>query len=1212
MDLGPIEIPITEVTIENLEISGGLKGEKGEQGEPGVQGPPGPIGPSGSSDWGDLENVPDGVAALASGTLSMNYVEGLEGELSSKQNTLAGTSDVPGLDTALSAKQDTLTGVADVPGLTSALNLKADGADLADYQPLNQKSQPNGYASLDSSGKVPSTQLPEAQALEWGAIEGSLSDQADLTNALNSKQSTLTGTSDVPGLDTALGNKADSSQLAGYQSIAEKGAANGYASLGSDGKVPSSQLPAEATTSWGDIEGTLAAQTDLSSALASKQDILLSTGDVPGLDTALSNKADTSALANYQATSERGQANGYATLGADGKVPLAQLPASALEITGDKGDLLVIDTSEELANLPIGPDGSSVLSALGGEPYWSQVDPDGWFAPDSIWGDGSDGPVAITYTQTLNADVQATTLTVDAGAVLRIGATEGRPIYLCATEEIVINGEISASATNISTGTGSGSENNLGGRGGQGGANGEGSPGSLPDYDPAPRGFDSLTEIALGLIAGEPVVGGTVGGKGAAGAFSGIAGGDGGGGGGVVILRAPRIHGSGVVSAIGHEGAHKFASDGGAGGGGGGGVVLAVCRRWNGPSCQVVGGGAGISFHPGSSGEAGADGSIHVASELTEGLPYGATHYPILPRWANFAQVGEGAAEWGQISGTLGDQADLAGALASKANASHEHSATDITSGTLPVARGGTGGTNQATAQSALGVPPSTRSISTTAPLTGGGTLAANRTISIPQATASVDGYLAAADFAAFASKADGSLAGRVTTAEGNIGDLESDVLALQTGKSDTSHTHTLASLTDVLISNPENGQSLLWDSDNSRFVNGTAGGGGGGYSPPIPQSDVSGLVSDLAGKAPVSHTHASTDITSGQLAELLNLFSSLNPGETITVNEEGSLVAIVPTTGSSGEGMVIQDNLDFGTGADGAVTATSGTLTADVNATTYTVPSGVTVKIGWNVAAGRPAVIKATTSITVQGGGVLTADGSDGEDATSYIGGNGGASPSGGGGGGGGGITTSGTGGASPLHPGNDGSRGGGDGGAGGAHSFSVGGRGGFSSSAVDLPGDGGGGGLTLRYFPMSVSDLIEQLCGAGGGGGGVGPATSNAGGGGGGGGGGIGLYAPIVSILGLVSARGGNGGNQNGSAGSSGGGGGGGQIQIVCRQLSILSWAAIQVAGGDSPRTLSSYSTVGARGQDGALLLACEDMPSFSGIDRAQILYIPVAPTE
>ena len=48
---------------------------------------------------------------------------------------------------------------------------------------------------------------------------------------------------------------------------------------------------------------------------------------------------------------------------------------------------------------------------------------------------------------------------------------------------------------------------------------------------------------------------------------------------------------------------------------------------------------------------------------------------------------------------------------------------------------------------------PTTRTISTTAPLSGGGDLSANRTLSIPQATTSVDGYLSATDWSTFNAK---------------------------------------------------------------------------------------------------------------------------------------------------------------------------------------------------------------------------------------------------------------------------------------------------------------------------------------------------------------------------------------------------------------------------------------------------------------------------
>ncbi len=148
-------------------------------------------------------------------------------------------TDVSGLQTALDAKQDDLTGTSDVPGLDTA---------LAGKQATSERGQANGYAELDSGGKVPLSQLPSSG---MGADE--LNDLTDVTltspasgeilqhngsgqfvnvdlssagiapashshvindvtalqSALDAKQDDLTGTSDVPGLDTALAGKAD-------------------------------------------------------------------------------------------------------------------------------------------------------------------------------------------------------------------------------------------------------------------------------------------------------------------------------------------------------------------------------------------------------------------------------------------------------------------------------------------------------------------------------------------------------------------------------------------------------------------------------------------------------------------------------------------------------------------------------------------------------------------------------------------------------------------------------------------------------------------------------------------------------------------------------------------------------------------------------------------------------------------------------------------
>lgn len=55
----------------------------------------------------------------------------------------------------------------------------------------------------------------------------------------------------------------------------------------------------------------------------------------------------------------------------------------------------------------------------------------------------------------------------------------------------------------------------------------------------------------------------------------------------------------------------------------------------------------------------------------------------------------------------------------------------------------------------ASGNPPNTRAINTTSPITGGGDLSTDKTIAIPAATASINGYLSSADWSIFNGKAD-------------------------------------------------------------------------------------------------------------------------------------------------------------------------------------------------------------------------------------------------------------------------------------------------------------------------------------------------------------------------------------------------------------------------------------------------------------------------
>lgn len=975
-------------------------------------------------------------------------------------------------------------------------------------------------------------------------------------------------------------------------------------------------------------------------------------------------KGDTGDPGPAGATGPTGPAGATGPQGDTGATGATGPQGEAGLVEGNPGDLPYIGSDSALSMLPIAPLRGSVL-VVGDTHYprWSPPAPAGaWKIDDDIiFGDGSDGELGPLGWPARVGDCQATTIHVSSGQVLRIDAVADRVAYLCASESITVDGTITASGLyDHIWGAGSGALNALGGNGGR-----EGQPGNpFPITDipttPPSRPFASVLELATGDIDG-PIRGGPNGG--------GVGGGQ---GGGVVILRAPVITGTGRIEARGGEGESLFATPGGSGGGGGGGVLILVCREFRGTlSLDVAGGLGGTSFdQPGgtnASGHSGRDGSIYIVCEerpAIASLPN--VHWsPALPRWlstlsnewddlqhvpdhvrALAEELGTAGQAWTMTAEgpkwmhpdeggqyvppiPISDVEDLQASLDNRSLVGHAHSADDITTGILPLSRGGVGGNTQAAAQTTLGVPSISRSINVVAPLTGGGNLASNRTIEIPKATAAVDGYIAATDFATFAAKPDTSttnaLGDRLSVVESSLDDAIGDIEALDASKSPTTHTHTLNALSNVSIASPSNGQTLLYDEANDRWTNGTGGGGEGGeYTPPIPQSEVSGLVDALAGKASSAHTHASSAITSGLLADFMSLIATLTPGQTISVNGDGDLVPLTPTT-QSGDGMIINDSIDFGTGAGGAITGSTATLTSDVNSTTYTLPSGQTITPAWNSTASRPVAIKATTKITIAGN--IDARGSNGTNGASNLGGTGGASLVGGGGGGGSSPVGTQGGGGTSGRPGSSGSAAtgasatsqGGAGAAAGAYSLAAGGAGGITAGLHTsfVPGAGGGRGLRHLRLPDSVSELLTWSdSGGGGGGGGIHGANNAAfaAGGGGGGGGVIVLVAPEIEISGQLLAQGGNGASpaSNSTFASPGGGGGGGTIILICRTLTISGWGSINVQGGDSLPGFTTTSTRGERGQDGAIIIASEETPSFAGLDRAQILVIPVAPAE
>jgi len=131
---------------------------------------------------------------------------------------------------------------------------------------------------------------------------------------------------------------------------------------------------------------------------------------------------------------------------------------------------------------------------------------------------------------------------------------------------------------------------------------------------------------------------------------------------------------------------------------------------------------------------------------------------------------------------------------------------------------------NKPTIPSIAGLVPDTRTISTTAPLTGGGDLSANRTLSIPQATTTVDGYLSATDWTTFNSKVPAT---RSLTINGTTQDLSADrTFTIATGLTVGTTPITSGTVGRVLFEGTGNvlqqSANLFWDNTNSRLGIGT------------------------------------------------------------------------------------------------------------------------------------------------------------------------------------------------------------------------------------------------------------------------------------------------------------------------------------------------------------------------------------------------------
>ena len=263
-----------------------------------------------------------------------------------------------------------------------------------------------------------------------------------------------------------------------------------------------------------------------------------------------------------------------------------------------------------------------------------------------------------------------------------------------------------------------------------------------------------------------------------------------------------------------------------------------------------------------------------------------------------------------------------------------------------------------------------------------------------------------------------------------------------------------------------------------------------------------------------------------------------------------------------------------YGTGEDGAVELTSGSIPTVVNATTFEIPSGT-------VDVDGVTVIRATESITISGElnatGAGSSGGSGGDESDGSQGGEGLLSPIGAGGSGGSGDA-------------------GGSGGSGGDGDLRdvVLLREQLNPFPLDLVNDGagigagGGGGGGGQTFSDGTDG--EDGDSPGGGGGGTGREDSDSGqngGDGGDGGGLIILRAPSVTISGTLRADGTDGespgDSQTDPAGGGGGGGSGGGVLIYTSDYSNTGTISAAPGSGGSGG-FSGSLTPTRNGGDGA----------------------------
>lgn len=209
-----------------------------------------------------------------------------------------------------------------------------------------KENKANGYPTLDENAKIKLNQLPDEALREYDLTPYAKSEDIKKAYAKISALTNLKNAIDEE-LKKYIGSKEFDEFVDTYimeldkkESTIHKGEVNGYAALDDKGKVPEDQLPEKAIREY-DLT-PYAKSEDIKKTYATKEEV--SAGK---LDYTPENAAN------------KGKANGYASLGVDGKVPADQLPSYVDDVlefasksnfpsSGEKGKIYVDLSTENI------------------------------------------------------------------------------------------------------------------------------------------------------------------------------------------------------------------------------------------------------------------------------------------------------------------------------------------------------------------------------------------------------------------------------------------------------------------------------------------------------------------------------------------------------------------------------------------------------------------------------------------------------------------------------------------------------------------------------------------------------------------------------------------------------------------------------------------------------------------------------------------------